>query len=374
LNTHKKGSISSIMNQLSQPHFSIIIPVYNGDKYLQRCLESILAQTYENFEIVFVDDGSTDKSAEIIESFEDSRVRLIRQRNQGVSAARNAGIRESIYPFVAFLDSDDEWCPDHLETLAFLIAQYEDGGVYSTGFKLEYEDGSPPVEIFVDTKKESWMVCEDPFPAWSVAAVSIPSNSAVRKDVLKEAGGFREGETENEDMDLWVRIGVRRPLVASSKVTSVYHQIASVGKPRFRNWPQHILSCRTASAILQDKQEQRVRYPRSLRNYINSWNAHYFWIFVFANAREPLKTVLDNSGAKSFAPLYYWLANAPFIWPILRTINRIKRPFHSRLVLRLRGGSKRKKGVVTRLAASDSVSWSSYLKRKRKPRTISGSR
>lgn len=360
------------MNQRSRPQFSIVIPVYNREKYLRRCVESIITQTHEDFEAVFVDDGSADTSAEVIVSFEDPRIRLIRQSNQGVCAARNAGIQESTNPFVAFLDADDEWRPNHLETLAFLIRQYAEGGVYSTGFRMEYEDGSPSVEVFVDTQKESWRVFEDPFPVWSVTAVSNCSNSAVRKDILDKAGGFREGELENEDMDLWVRIGVRLSLVVSSKITSVYHQLVPAGRPRFQNWPQYVLSCRTASAILQGKQEGLSLNSRSLRNYIRCWNGHYFWNLISSNARKPLKGLLANSGAATWAPMYHWPAQVPFVWPVLRLIAWLRRLFLSRLVLQLRGGAKTRKGVVIRLAENETRSWISYVFRKWKVRTISG--
>ena len=354
----------------SQTAFSIVIPVYNAGKYIRRCYKSICSQTYLNYEIVFVDDGSTDNSAEIMESFKDNRVRVIRLSHKGVSAARNRAIRESRNSFIAFLDADDEWHADHLETIAFLISCFKDGGIYSTGFMLEYEDASPPVEIFLDTKERSWMVCQDPFKIWSVQWINNCSNSAVRKEVLEEAGGFREGEPEGEDLDLWVRIGVRRPLVVGSKITSVCHQVSPVGKPRFRDWPKYVLPCRTASTILLGNQDGLSINRHSIAEYIRVSINSYFWQLVYSNAREPLNVLLANSDVEIWAPIYYWLGRAPFVWPFLRFIGWIKRPLHSRLVLLLRGGSKQKNGVVVRLSKKKNGSWVSYIIRKRGPRVV----
>lgn len=93
---------------------SIIIPLFNKEKYVTRAIDSILAQTYQDFEIVVVDDGSTDRSPELVQKYRDPRLRLIRQENHGPGFARNLGIKETTAPYLAFLDADDEWLPDFL--------------------------------------------------------------------------------------------------------------------------------------------------------------------------------------------------------------------------------------------------------------------
>lgn len=101
------------MNKI--PYFSIVIPLYNKEKYIKRTLKSVLKQTFTNFEVIIVDDGSTDNSSEIIKSINDSRICLIQQENGGPSKARNRGIQEAKGEFIAFLDADDEWLPGKLE-------------------------------------------------------------------------------------------------------------------------------------------------------------------------------------------------------------------------------------------------------------------
>ena len=91
---------------------SIVIPLYNKEQQIGKTLESVFAQSFQDYEVVIVNDGSTDKSVEIVEGMADKRIRLINQKNSGVSAARNKGIQESRGEYIAFLDADDEWKPD----------------------------------------------------------------------------------------------------------------------------------------------------------------------------------------------------------------------------------------------------------------------
>jgi glycosyltransferase EpsJ len=104
--------------------FSIIIPVYNVERYLNHCLDSIIAQSYTDLEIILIDDGSTDKSGEICDSYaqKDKRIKVIHQKNSGVSAARNAGIDAAAGCYISFVDSDDWISPDMYETIAGYIA------------------------------------------------------------------------------------------------------------------------------------------------------------------------------------------------------------------------------------------------------------
>lgn len=110
-----------------QPLISIIVPVYQVEAYVSECVESLLAQTYTNLEILLVDDGSTDGSGEICDEYacQDSRIRVIHQVNQGLSAARNTGLDQAAGEYVAFVDSDDAVMPDFIETLYDLTGRYQ---------------------------------------------------------------------------------------------------------------------------------------------------------------------------------------------------------------------------------------------------------
>ncbi|MDM5272778.1 glycosyltransferase family A protein, partial [Sulfurovum sp. zt1-1] len=113
--------------------FSVVIPLYNKEQYIAKTLESVLLQTFQEYEIIVVDDGSTDKSTFEVKRYNDNRIRLIQQENAGVSAARNRGIEEANYDLIAFLDADDEWLPNHLQELINLRIDYPECEVFATG-------------------------------------------------------------------------------------------------------------------------------------------------------------------------------------------------------------------------------------------------
>lgn len=113
--------------------FSIVIPLYNKEHTILRTLYSVLTQTYSEFEVIVVDDGSSDNSVALVEKqINDERLRIISQENQGVSVARNRGVAEAKYPHVAFLDADDEWLPTYLEKVKEAINAFPDAGMYCT--------------------------------------------------------------------------------------------------------------------------------------------------------------------------------------------------------------------------------------------------
>lgn len=109
--------------------FSVVIPLYNKSENITRTLKSVQEQTHTDFEIVIVNDGSTDDSVEKVEDFKDSRIKLYHKKNGGVSDARNYGISRSTRPFIAFMDADDLWKPNYLEEMAKLIEEYPEAGM-----------------------------------------------------------------------------------------------------------------------------------------------------------------------------------------------------------------------------------------------------
>ena len=114
--------------------FSVVIPLYNKADYINKSIESVLNQSFVDFELIVVDDGSTDTSAEIAQSFLTDDHKLIRQQNTGVSAARNTGVANARHELIAFLDADDWWEPDFLQEMKFLIESHPEAGLYSSNF------------------------------------------------------------------------------------------------------------------------------------------------------------------------------------------------------------------------------------------------
>ena len=110
------------------------MPFYNKAPYVRKAVASVVGQIYRDWEMVVVDDGSTDGSGDIVAAIADKRIRLVRQENAGVSAARNRGVTESTAPYICFLDADDWWEPTFLEEMAGLIDRYPDAGIYGTSY------------------------------------------------------------------------------------------------------------------------------------------------------------------------------------------------------------------------------------------------
>ena len=133
--------------------FSIIIPVYNKEKYIEKTIMSIKAQTFQEFEVIFIDDGSTDKSVELIKPFlNEAKFKIIQQPNSGVSAARNVGIAQAKYDFIAFLDADDLWHPQYLEEHKNAWIQFNDVSIIGSKY-IKVEEGNEVIFDFENRPK-----------------------------------------------------------------------------------------------------------------------------------------------------------------------------------------------------------------------------
>ena len=183
---------------------SIIVPTYNRAKTLGRAIESILKQTYTDYEIIIVDDASTDNTREVVEQIEDERIRYIRlEQNQGAGHARNEGIRMSRYDYIAFLDSDDEWMPAKLELqMKKMTEAAEDVGLVYCRMRTEEQDTIWPPYEWADAVT----LAGDLFPTllWT-SLIGTPA-ILVRKKCFESVGMFKETLQCIEDWELVLRI------------------------------------------------------------------------------------------------------------------------------------------------------------------------
>ena len=208
------------------PAVSVVIPLYNKGPHIARALTSVLAQTFQDFEVIVVDDGSTDDGTEVVRGFDDPRIRLIQQENQGVSAARNRGIEAARAELVAFLDADDEWLPGFLETVLRLRTLYPDAGLYGTAYEVHFP-GSVVQRIHI--KSEGDRLLSSYFGALVNFGSNIFNSSsfAAPKEVLIEVGGYPLGVKWDEDGTLWGKIALLYPVAYSPEVCSIYHQYSA---------------------------------------------------------------------------------------------------------------------------------------------------
>ena len=190
---------------------SIVIPLYNKAKTIEDTLRSILKQTYNDFEIIIVDDGSTDNSLKIVSGIIDPRIKVYTQNNQGVSAARNFGVKMASQHFIAFLDADDEWDADYLETQIKLIQTFPEASVFGTNYRFKDSIGNISNtilrHIYLDKKSG---IITNYFDVASCSHVPIWSSAVViRKAALDSIGGFPIGVKSGEDLLTWARLAVK---------------------------------------------------------------------------------------------------------------------------------------------------------------------
>lgn len=204
--------------------FSVVIPVYNKGDYIKRCLTSVLSQTYQNFEIIIIDDGSTDDSISQIKEIQDSRIQIFQQENRGVSAARNRGIKEANHEWVAFLDADDEWLPRFLEEIHFLISNFPKSQVAGTGYFQISRKGDVKVNNISLPINPGWNGYLDNFPDSMRKGGPLSSSSfAATKQALFGAGLYPEGVGLSEDLSLYLRIAVNHNIAYSYIPLAIYH-------------------------------------------------------------------------------------------------------------------------------------------------------
>ena len=202
---------------------SVVVPLYNKARHIGRAVASLLAQTLSDFEVVVVDDGSTDGGSDIVRGISDPRIRLISQDNAGVSAARNRGIEESRGDLVAFLDADDEWDPRFLAVVTALRSRYPHAGIYATAYR--YQQGGVawrPRFVGCVERSEGGLL-DDYFRAAMAQAPVWTSAAMVPKRVVGEVGGFPVGVRRGEDRHMWARIALRYPVAWSPVDGAVYH-------------------------------------------------------------------------------------------------------------------------------------------------------
>jgi glycosyltransferase involved in cell wall biosynthesis len=198
----------------SMPEITIIIPLYNKAFCIESTINTVLNQTVSNFELIIVNDGSTDGSEKIVAEISDSRIKVINQKNAGVSAARNKGAAESSSDFIAFLDADDSWNTDHIEALTALRRKFPEAGLYATDHT-EFFYKISDIARQRGVKLERQMLL-DYSKILSLLGV-LPLNSscfAVKKSIMREVGGYNCNFNTAEDLDFFGRILFRYPMMA----------------------------------------------------------------------------------------------------------------------------------------------------------------
>lgn len=196
--------------------FSVVIPLYNKQDSIVQTIQSVLSQTFSAFEIVVINDGSTDDSIKKLSKTSDDRIRLIHQENAGVSAARNKGILEAKNKWICFLDADDLWESSHLETLNKMILSHPSEKIFCTSYIRSNQN-------FPTKNEHKTIVIEDYFKETYEKGIFFwTSIVCVHKSAFDKSGIFNEVLNRGEDLDLWARLGKHNKIVKSTLVTAIY--------------------------------------------------------------------------------------------------------------------------------------------------------
>ena len=197
---------------------SVVITLFNKELYIKNCLDSVLSQTHSDIDIIIVDDGSSDDSVKKLDEYDDDRITLYRQKNKGVSTARNVGIKKCSSNYVALIDADDEWLPNHLENLLHLVQTYPDANFWVSGYRKSIETAKL-------SEKPIQKICLETYLDYRLDNTSIAWTSAVllNKGIFNKTNGFMPGVSHGEDQALWLEMCLHGFIGKSFLETAIYN-------------------------------------------------------------------------------------------------------------------------------------------------------
>ena len=289
--------------------FSVVIPLYNKANYIQKAIESVLSQKMQAFELIIVDDGSTDNSLQKASRFKDVRIRTVQQSNAGVSVTRNRGVEQANFPYIAFLDADDWWHSEFLMEMWRLILQFPQACLYGSNYyyvkhgqhKVEYK-GLPDgfTKGYVD------------YFAMYGRSFCVPFNCSfvvVQREAFLKAGGFCPALNLGEDLDLWIRLTLtgkvaylNKPLAYSNQDVVAEHR--AIGTHRLHDPARHIL-----------------------------FNLGY--LSNEEKASVTLKYLIDGLRVRSLLPYYLSDEYTQQVMTILEKVDFARHPFYYRFIYKM---------------------------------------
>ncbi|WP_428231679.1 glycosyltransferase family 2 protein [Flavobacterium sp.] len=254
--------------------FSVVIPLYNKADHIENTIKSVLNQTFTDYEILVINDESTDEGEVLVQQFNDKKIQIFHQKNQGVSVARNLGIEKSTGKLIAFLDADDYWFPNHLEELANLYRNFPDCGIYCSRYKIKITKNHSQIPNYEGIDQTFYGIVPNFFASNKPFRITWTSCLAIPKDVLENMGGFTPGITNGQDLELWTKIGIEYPVAITNIVTAIYNN----------DIPDSLAKKNIGSMDLMDFEQFKIaeRENPSLKKFLDLYRIEYgFRYYVF---------------------------------------------------------------------------------------------
>jgi len=302
--------------------FSVVIPLFNKAPQIKRAIDSVLNQTYQEYEIIVVNDGSTDGGETLVEKYQEPKIRVIYQINSGVSAARNKGIHESKGEFIAFLDADDEWAPEFLITINNLINRFPGGGIYATGYQFNHGNNILIKNKISNMKNnEIWAGMITNYFAYTLRDSIITASSAViPKEVFNKVGYFPEDIDYGEDLEMWFDIARAYPIVYDSSILVDYHQPFSNqggnAKPHL-----DVLSVSNKALEYLKKGKLLINEKKALRKMIIKYNILICKNNIEAGNLKKSEEILNILKPAFFESPQWYICNLLILFPSINFAN-----------------------------------------------------
>lgn len=273
---------------MQKPYISVIIPLYNKELIVERSIKSVLNQSFKDFELIIVDDGSTDGSVSIVESIHDDRIRLFKQENGGPSKARNTGVKMAKGDWVLFLDADDELLLDALETFLTLINKFPNFDIYNCGRYVQKGREKHYLHLWKDE------CVTNNFKAWYFNRISPGTGATLFRKAFILSYPYDESLRRYEDGELLFRILKKAKIYTSSKITEIHNVDFSEASHARRNICDdfighlyfHGLSFWGRMCMYKLYLENRDLYPEQMRRLYPLWRFRYDLLLInkLANA------------------------------------------------------------------------------------------
>lgn len=289
--------------------FSVVIPVYNKAEFISDAIESILNQAVKDFEIIVVDDGSSDEIDSVLSKYSD--IKLVRQENSGVSVARNTGINAACGDYICFLDADDKWLPNHLKILDGLINKYPEESYFVTSHITTAPDGKE----YGSSKHLSGMqedfICENLFKLLNERSDGIihTNSICIKKSVIARHNiYFEPGERIGEDTDMWFRVSLYCPLVISKAETTVYRRENSTATKNTTNTLNWIFARRIDDILKMNiSQDVKDECVKLIDRYKMTCSRDYLLSHNRKDALKILKTVKHKTKKFYISQLFCYM-------------------------------------------------------------------